>query len=486
MGVNTGVTGSMKVINRRIACAAVLLPIVCPWVAAADFEGGVTAGVSRSDNVFLAGSGNEVDDLVYQVTPFVNYSYDSQHLDVLLDYAFDWYRYDDLGTSSRFHRGQAQFIASALQDDLALEFGASRVQALSDPDQAIPTGNLPISGNIVDQDEIWINPRVSRDLGRTVSLNIDYRLSELRFNDNGPQLSNALREDSTNHDGRFSLDNLASSSGFTWALRYDYQETDYDEAVSFEFQRASAELGYRIGEGLRVFGSGGQESAFDNPIDASLEDTFWEGGFSISRNDTFTLELAAGERTFGSSWRGSLDWQFLRGSTSLSYSETPTTTGQNRGRNAIGILDNTDLDELLDRIGSPERFISERLEWRVDLNWRRTGLSLSLFDEDRTGRVGENSISLPDESQSGIAADFNWQAGARTSFILGASMARRESAPGSESDILNASVGVDYRLGSRTSVALTFQHVDQDPRGVPAVGPDYVANLVSLLFTFTL
>lgn len=474
--------------TSRFLLPLFLFGVVAPGCAQAQFTGGVSVGASVSDNVFLAVSPNEFEDVVFQASPFLNYNHDTQHLDVLFDYGFDWYRYSDLETESSFHRGELIVVASGFQESLALEFGARRAQALSDPDQAIPTSTLPISGNILDQDEFWINPRINRDFGQAVNLTADYRISELEFGDDEVAAVDRVFQGNRNHNGRFALDNIdvSGNSGMTWALRYDYQETEYDSAPSFEFQRASGELGYWINQTLRVFGSGGQESAFDNPFDSSLEDRFWETGFAYSPSQRFSAEFAGGERTFGSSWRGSLDITFRRGSTSLRYNETPTTTGNNRSIVAAGILDLGDISELLDRVGTAQRFVAERLEWRVNFEWRRTTFNFSLFDEDRNDITSATGEPLGDEAQRGIIADASWQAGSRTSFFLGASLLEREFGAAEESEIWTATFAINYQISPRLAAALTLTQTEQQPRGNTTFAPDYVANVASLVFTATI
>src|SRR6185436_15661199 len=85
------------------------------------------------------------------------------------------------------------------------------------------------------------------------------------------------------------------------------------------------ELGAWTGPRLRVFGSGGKESAWDKPFDPSLADGFWEVGVATRGDSRITAELAAGERSFGSSHRVALGVKFAHGSLSLGHSDEPTT-----------------------------------------------------------------------------------------------------------------------------------------------------------------
>src|SRR5690606_35617481 len=117
------------------------------------------------------------------------------------------------------------------------------------------------------------------------------------------------------------------------------------------------ELGGWVNRKLRVFTTAGKESAWDQPFDPALEDEFWEVGAAANSGGTFSAEFGAGERTFGSSRRGQLQIALRRGSTSLSYSEQPTTQERNPFRRA-GLLSPDDPDDYLSRAGTPERFIA--------------------------------------------------------------------------------------------------------------------------------
>src|SRR5690606_13148401 len=123
---------------------------------------------------------------------------------------------------------------------------------------------------------------------------------------------------------------------------------------------------------------------------------------------SLSAEFALGERSFGRSWRGKLDFEFRRGSTSFSYAETPTTQDNSRlRRNSLGGPDLP--DDFLDRPGSGERYLSNRLEWLLNLNFNRTDFSFSLFDDERTERALLDGTVLPDESQRGALVSVSYR-----------------------------------------------------------------------------
>ncbi len=479
MAARMEATVSMKMNNWLAACSAVLYFLSSTVAVGAEVEAGIVAGVSYTDNVFLDTSPGEVDDLIYQASPYVSVVHETPNLDVNIDYAFDWYRYSDLSESSRYHRGEISLTGKAWGDSLLTEIGASRSQALSNPDDVIPVGRLPFSGNLTDADEWWFNPSLNRELGRNTSLQADYRYSRLQFSDSGIQ-------DVASQAGTFGLDNYRSAQGLAWALKYNWRRAEFDVTDPWEFQQALAELGYWINSSTRIFVGGGQESSWDNPFDPKLEETIWEAGFAHRQGENLTLEIAAGERSFGSSWRGDLEYTFRRGRTSVSYSEVPTTTGFADLRMLRNPFDPDGLNDFLNRPGEADRYVSNRFQWDLGLDFRRTGLNLAVFDEERTDRTSAAGTTVDDQSQRGVRLSLNWQVGVRTDVSVDGARVEQERGADRKSRLNSAGLTANYQLGQRTDVSLRYSFTEQRPRGPEPLGRKYTANVVSLLFTITI
>ena len=375
--------------------------------------------------------------------------------------------------------GAGSVTGKLFEEALALEIGASRGQVLGDQDEVIPPGRLPLTGNFVDRDEIHIFPRLETRLGKSTTLGAGYRYSKGSYDN--PQF-----QDDAVHHATFSLDNYAAGSGLAWALRYDGRRTQYEVSRDWAYQRASAELGFWANEKLRVFGSGGKESSWDDPFNADMEDPFWEAGFAYTRGESLYTEFAAGERGFGSSWRGTLEYSFSRGSTSLNYSQTPSSTAFNQSQSG-GPRDNPDdIDEFLDEPGQAQHYLLKRLDWSLNIDIRRTSFGLVLFDEDRLGRTSADGTPLGDQAQRGVRASLSWKAGVRTEFVLSGSLVRREINTTNRSKYRHAGLAVNYELGHRTQLTLDYAFDEQEPLDTDSTSRDYESNVVSFFFTFTM
>lgn len=447
-----------------------------------DFQGEVRVGVASTDNLFLVAAPDETDETIFQIIPSLSLDYDNQRMNAVVRYQFDWYKYDDLDQTNKFHRYDVSLTGELVDDTLFLEVGGSRGDAVVDPDGVIPPGNLPISGNLTDRDEYFVNPRFEKTFGRAVTVTADYRYADVRFDDSDLEDTQFV-QDNTNESASFQLDNYQRGQGLTWAAAYEWEETEYEFSLPWEYRQARAELGFWASSTTRVFASGGEESAWDDPIDRSLQDEFWEAGFAYRNGDKMSAEFAAGERSFGSSWRGNLDFSFQRGELAFSYAETPTTMGRDQFSGG-NLLNPGEPDDLLTRPGSAERYISNRGQASLNLNFRRTELDFVVFDEDRTGRSLADGTPLPDEAQTGATATFSWQAGARTEFTARGAIGKRETEAAGETEYLSAIVTVNYRIGSSVRLTLGYDYSEQDPED-PATDPAYVARVASFFVSYT-
>ncbi|HET6629006.1 MAG TPA: TIGR03016 family PEP-CTERM system-associated outer membrane protein [Woeseiaceae bacterium] len=468
----------------RMACRGTLMAIALATSPAhAEFEPAITAGITHTDNVFLE-SADEDNELIYRLEPSFHFDHEAGALTLNADYRAQALRYRDIGESEVYHQYDVNLRAALIPDTFFLEVGGNRNQTIVDPELAIPYSNLPISANRQDRDEYYAAPSFQYAFGNDVAVTGSYRQTWLEYSDtDAAQSSPFAARDNRQGDASFALNNYQRERGLSWALRYLWQRSEYEEEIPWEYQKAMAELGFWIGANTRIFGAAGKESAWDDPLDPKMEDDVWEAGFSQQVGERLSAEFAAGERSFGGSWRGNLDFRFKRGSTTLSYAETPTTEGQNRFRR--GAFDGPEVPEdFLSRPGSTNRYIAKRLEWTLNVELRRTGLTLSLFDAERAERTTAEGTPLGDESQRGANLVISYKLGPRTDLRLGGSWAERELEDGASGEILRGTFGADYRLGQRTSLALTYDYAEEDGESAFSIR-DYVANTVSLDITRT-
>ena len=452
----------------------------------AELDAGIRLGISHTDNLFLSPAGEERADWIFNMSPFIRWSEAKPAYEGLLDYRYDRLAYADYGQNQSWHLLNAMFAGKALEESLRLEVGASRRQVLQRPEDEILPGRAPVSGNLSDLDQWYVEPSFRRTFGGSNTLLLRYRYTESEIGDLGEQPTQTAQS-SQSQNAQFSFDNYASGEGLTWALRYTYNRVDYDNEsfLPFEYHNAGAQLGFWAGTNLRFFAGAGKESPWDDPVNRTPEDPFWEAGFAYQAGDKINVEAAAGERSFGESLRASVAYNFRRGSTSLSYREAPVVAGFNRQRGRIP-LNPTDPDDFLTNPARAERFVSNRFDWDLTLQGRRTEFRLAIFLEQRTGQFAADGTPIPDAEQRSTNARFSWELGRRTSLdINGTYIERRQNVEQQEDQVLRARVAINYQVGAATTVSVQHQYTQQTP-GDFATVREYTANITSIFVTFSL
>ncbi len=463
----------------RARFAGLFLFCVTSVAAAGEFDAELSVGVIDTDNVTLVPV-NPEPATVLLLSPGLTYKQDSGKLTADVAYRFDGYYYSERGENKVYHLLDADLSFGLVPDRFFLDLGGSRSQAVIDPRGKISFDNLAIISNRVDRDDLYIGPSFQVPVGENVVVNGDLRRTWVSYAQDLPTQSGM--EDYEADEGGLSVDNYRKGVGLSWAARYFDQNVEYGVPFApFLYRQAYVELGFWANEGTRLFVVGGQESPWDAPLEPGLTDPFWEAGVVRERGG-IRAEFAVGDRSFGSSVRGDLAYDFGRGTTEFSYNETPTTSANDRFSRG-GLLDPDEPNDYLFRAGSGERYLSKRLEWSLDLDWGRYAFALALFDESREDRTDVNGAPLGDERQSGANVDASWQLGSRTELYVWAMRVDREFAGGDDSDLAATGFGTGYRLGRNALLSLELERREQASLLTTAL--DYRADLISVVWART-
>jgi hypothetical protein len=394
----------------------------------------------------------------------------------------DAYHYQQRGVNRFYNVLDADVEFGLVPERLFLDFGSSRSQAIIDPEGTIPFDNLAISTNQVNRDDVYVGPSFQVPVGDNVLVNGNLRRTWVRYADALLAQLGRLPDYETDEAG-LSVDNYRKGVGVSWAARYVYQNADYGAPLSpFDYRQAYAELGFWVTEGTRLFVVAGLESPWATPLESGLEDSFWEAGMVREFGERFRAEVAVGERSFGSSGRVDLEYDFGRGSTTFRYNETPTTNANDRFSRG-GLLEREEPNDYLFRAGSAQRYISKLFQWSVDLDFDRYDFAFALFDESRDARTEVNGVPLADEAQRGGNLAASWRLGPRTQLYLRAMRANREFAGGERSDLSAETVGVSYAFRSRVLLSLELEQREQT--SLQTAARNYRAELASMTVSWT-
>jgi hypothetical protein len=461
-----------------LAAVACLLPIAG---FALDVGSNVSVGVLFTDNVRLESQSN-TSDTILEVIPSLRVTHDTGRLDADLNYRLEGYYYERTRESQLTHWLSSRNQYALDIDHFFLDFGASYVQALLDPSFGVPVQSPYLSRNLIDRAEFYVGPSFRYRVRDFANVSANYRRNWVKYEnpDTGVPVS-IYQTDQINETGSFSIGNTARGRGYSWALLASANRTEYaDLDVPWEYRQVSVELGRWMRESTRLFALAGKESDWNSPGDPSLQDFFWEVGFTSSSSaERFSVTLAFGDRTYGASKRAAVSGTFDKVQTTLSYNETPTTEGRqfNQGFSDVN-------DDYLTYPGRTERYISKRLQWRTGVDLGRTNVDVYFFDETRTDRYRIDGTRLGDENQEGVSLSASYDLGSRTQAAIDLYRAYRDYELSGERTFSSYSIRVTRNLGSRTQASLVYQSRTEESADDASYG--YRANLIALRLTRTL
>ena len=457
-----------------------LLMAIAGAAVGGEFEPQLSVGLIRTDNVTLLPVNPEAATVLL-VSPGFTYTQNSDKLVADVAYRMDAYHYQQRGVNRFYNVLDADVEFGLVPERFFLDFGSSRSQAIIDPEGTIPFDNLALSTNQVNRDDYYVGPSFRVPVGENVLMSGNLRRTWVRYADRLTTLGR-LPDYETDEAG-LSVDNYRKGVGLSWAARYVYQNAEYGASLaSFDYRQAYAEIGYWVTEGTRLFVVGGLESPWATPFTSGLEDSFWEAGVVREFGERFRAEVAVGDRSFGSSGRVDLEYDFGRGSTTFRYNETPTTNANDRFSRG-GLLEREEPNDYLFRAGSAQRYISKLFQWSLDLDFERYDFAFALFDESRDSRTEVNGVPLADEAQWGGDLSASWRLGPRTELYLRAMRANREFAGGEKSDLSADTVGVSYAFRSRVLLSLELEQREQT--SLQTAARNYRAELASMTVAWT-
>ena len=421
--------------------------------AAVEFRTDIDVGIIHSDNIFLAPDGEEQDETVYTLAPLFIITSDESRFDADMRYRPQAYWYSENSDANDiFHTLDVVTETMLLEDRLFLDVNASRFQSIVAPENTIPGNNIPITSNREEAQIFDVSPYWRQDIG---SSNLLIRAEYFNVDYENPDL-----QDSEEFGGSFEFGNLQRQRGFAWQVDYMKRRTEYDVSPPWEFQRASLNIGAWFNESFRLFAVGGGETAFDNFEESNLDADFWEVGFQYTPNSRLNLELAFGDRSYGTSARGELSYRLRRGNLSISYSEGPETLSDilrdRRPLESPGSLDGS-----LDRLGETDRFIRKRGDVSLTFELAKSELTFLAFSERREARTTAGGTDLGDERLLGGTLAWNWRMGSRTTLGITGDIAERES-PGVEDTLYGLELEIAYQLSQRFTLLAQAARFSQD------------------------
>ena len=475
-----------------VVALAVLVALACAPAARA-LEWRVERNLTGSA-IFTDNANQSEDDpdsaVILTATPGVTLrSVGSRRVEATLQYGLTGavrFGHDD-GTDV-LHNLNALGKAELVEDFLFVDASARVSQELISLEGALVDAEIS-DENRATVGTYTVSPHVRKRLGTFAN-------AQARYTASGAIFENDVAANSSVNEYTAALTSGTRFTDLSWGLDYLYREANNRDYVDSTFERASATLGYALTRKFRVFGTVGDEWN-DYLSTTETDGSFYSAGFGWAPSRRTSIEVAAGERYFGSTWNVSARHRTRASNWNVSYVEDLSDTTE------FLLTSGTLYDYLcpgpdgtLQLItdwpfslppapgciafgGTPGLvfdlrngvFVSTVLRAGVSWGLGKLSYSLNAFDSLR-----EYVVSESEDRTRGVTAGVNYRMAPKTSLTGSLSLTRLEEsivtptrvfatqsdAEGRKDDIYTLTFGVRHQFDPELTGGLTYQHQHRD------------------------
>lgn len=389
----------------------------------------VEAALQYAANINLAPDGDpQIDMAGLELAPGFYASYSTDSVLAAIDYSLigrAWEESDFNDTSQRL-AANGEWVA--VPEWFRLRGQANYSDTVIDPRDGLNYGGLGIfgPGNLTEVATASVNPVLQHRFNDFEAV-AQYSYGRTWYLDEGkgqPTIGFVTDQDSTDQSAGASFGTADAGARLTGRVFYDWQRSEFDTALPYEYERAGLDLGYQLARTLRFVGDVGKESDLDaSTTEGGLDSDFWSAGLRYEPNERTSAEGRYGERFFGSSWSLAVSHQARMLEFTASYSEEPTVETR---RLSLGSFNPGELppgfpDVGIGRINSSP-FIARDANAGIRAVGSRTTLGLRAYQYERD----YIRATRADETDTGIAFDATRQLGSNLSADFGLSWGEYE------------------------------------------------------------
>lgn len=455
-----------------IACLAVLPAALALETAAArdqawEFSPAVSVSQIYTDNVELAPAGEEDHEWVTELDAGFSLSREGSRASARLSYNFqglEFWRESD--RSDVFHQFSGDGNVDLVPELLFVEaFTAFRQRPISQ--DAGFGDNINITDNRTDEFLLRVSPVLVQRWGDTASGQLRYVHNRVYFRDA------EVRDDSSySNEIRARLESGPEFTRVGWELAYDWSDTQFDDGSSATLRRAEALARWFATAGTSLFAVVGQEDNdfTQDPRRAEPDGTLWLVGATYEPDARLFAEAFFGERFFGRTYGGNLEYRFRDAVAFVNYTEDLETVNSfDLTPERVPVVDETGrpvLEEgrpVVREFETPDIqtgvFLSKRLTAGIAGERRRLGWSARLYQDRREFELDDRT-----ERVRGIRGSTTWRLRPRTRVFGDASIEERNFPDRVDRDDLRYTVelGVIRDVGPRTTASLAYLYRERD------------------------
>lgn len=292
------------------AFAAVAGAITCTWVAGASAQAtgtgtgtlerplltpGLRAAATYTDNVLLAPDGLEDDDLVFEVSPYIEAEGSSRRAQYRLSYQMRNFWRADGGESALFrHALNAAGTFSLIEDRVGVDATAYMGAISNAVDGAIAFDPGASFANTSKIRQFSVSPWTRSRIADFASYQLRYTLAHT-----GGESSFALAD--TDQRVSASVDGLGDrSTPWNWRWYGEAQRRDYDTGIALDRRASGVALYYRLSPALRAFGTVDYEQIDEVRNEEGDDSGYGPGlGFDWAPNSRTSASASVSRRYYG-------------------------------------------------------------------------------------------------------------------------------------------------------------------------------------------
>jgi uncharacterized protein (PEP-CTERM system associated) len=462
-------------VNPALLLAALLLPgtaHAANWTRAA----GATVSLVHTDNVTLSDSGEE-SDLIPTLSPYWSVKAEGGRINFEMIGSSEL---KDVGGGNQTNNLSYQTNADAelIERILFIDANATASQNAINPLVKSGEDNLNESVNTTSTYTVKVSPYVR---GRIKSI----AEFEGRFTYNYVTNSEIDDGDTRSRSLDLSLNSGPEFGRLSWGANADQRTTTSQGGSSTDSSSLNINLGYQINRGWKVTGNLGKEWS-DFTSDGDTGGISWELGTVWTPSPRTSLDFGYGKRFSGSSGHLDFSHRSRRSIFTATYSQEITDTHS--------LLANQVVFDPLDPFGQPinpitgdpliindgsflrnlndnEQFLNDRFSMSYTLQGKRTTLSVN---GDYTNQT---SADASEASSYGIGVSVDRNLSGLLTANAGLNFDAQTGSDDSKTDVWKLNLGLDQKLGKKTSVSLNYAHTKRE---ADQAGDSYDENRLTL------
>ena len=272
---------------------------------------------------------DEIDVAGVEAVPGIYASYLTPRADAYLDYSLIGRAFEDSDYDEISHRLTASGGYLVVPEWFRIQGQATYSDGILDPTRGYNYGGVGLFGgsNRTEVATASVTPVLNHDF-RDFTLDARYSYGRVWYLDqpDTPErpIYSLYQDDSTDQNAYVGITTREERWRATMRLFYEWQKSEFERTVPYNYERAGVDLGFRLSRTVRVVADGGVESDLDESTTAGgLDATYWHAGFEWRPDERTTLDARYGERFFGESWRVQLNRETRYLTVTLSYVEDP-------------------------------------------------------------------------------------------------------------------------------------------------------------------